>query len=157
MQKETNEKISDWIKYLRDLINAKEMEIEKTDTHNKESVKKGLTPHNPTITQTDIDNFWDAFAQERLLADDIKKFQAGKLEPSAGFPITSKKYVKRSIKEDRKTYEMKKDINNLKNKAAVLTIFGKNAVEAERYFDAVINGSMSTDMNQYNQHLANYL
>lgn len=156
MQKETNEKINAWIKYLWDLKKEKKDEEKATNKHNIKSLKKGLTEYTPKITQTDLDNFWDAFSQERLLEDDIKKFQAGKLEPSAGFPLTSKKYVKRAIKEDRKTYEMKKDVNKLKNDAAVLTIFGNNEAEAERYFDAVINGQMSPNMNQYNQQLANY-
>lgn len=156
MQKETNEKINAWIKYLWDLKKEKKDEEKATNKHNTKSLKKGLTEYTPKITQTDLDNFMDAFQQEGLLEDDIKKFQAGKLEPSAGFPLTSKKYVKRNIKESRKYYEMKKDINKLKNNAAVLTIFGNNEAEAERYFDAVINGQMSPNMNQYNQQLANY-
>ena len=52
---------------------------------------------------------------------------------------------------------MKEDINRLKNDAAVLKIFGNNQSEMERYFNAVIHGQMSTDMEHYNQQLAHYL
>ncbi|MDR0608266.1 MAG: hypothetical protein LBG52_08260 [Candidatus Peribacteria bacterium] len=156
MQKETTEKLDAWISYLHNFRKEKAEERKKTAKYNKKAAKKGNAEITPEISQTDLDNFMDAFHQRDLLSTDVKNFQAGNLTPKAGFPINSKKYVKRSISESRKYYEMQKDLNKIKNDAAVLKIFGNSAEEAERYFDAVINGQMSPQMDQYYQQVADH-